>query len=100
MTIFAVAFAYFVLSARAQDHHHPPIHALHTMLELPRFDRGHAPQGYPRTCNRRASAATSPQFRVTVAASPLKTDSDFRDRGRKLPLSATRGWHFVAWFVN
>jgi len=27
MTIFAVAFAYFVLSERAQDHHHPPIHA-------------------------------------------------------------------------
>jgi hypothetical protein len=28
MTIFAVAFAYFVLSERAQDHHHPAIHAL------------------------------------------------------------------------
>jgi heme/copper-type cytochrome/quinol oxidase subunit 2 len=28
MTIFAVVFACFVLSARAQDHHHPPIHAL------------------------------------------------------------------------
>jgi hypothetical protein len=27
VTIFAVAFAYFVLSARAQDHPHPPIHA-------------------------------------------------------------------------
>jgi hypothetical protein len=29
VTIFAVAFAFFVLSARAQDHHHhPPIHSL------------------------------------------------------------------------
>ena len=29
VTIFAVAFAFFVLSARAQDHHHSPlIHSL------------------------------------------------------------------------